>query len=224
VNTLPFVWFTVLFYLLNGSCFAEWLVENTENDLSMMSQSSHRVDMDTVQLKFLVVDDAFVSRKLVSRLLNPVSRKVQTAENGEVAVKMVLGSMTQRDPFDVVLIDYNMPVMNGYDAIVDMRAMRFDGFIIGVTAGGHEEVSGGIQILFVWYLVSACYSSILVCNSLLLLISDMCSLLFAESGIHGVRSERSATEAAKYRSLTIGVRRWVFVSCCCEFFFTCLAV
>lgn len=94
-----------------------------------------------MQLKFLVVDDALVSRKLVARLLNPVSREVQTAENGEVAVRMVQESLVRRDPFDVVLIDYNMPIMNGYDAILNMRAIRYDGFIIGVTAGGHEEVT-----------------------------------------------------------------------------------
>jgi CheY-like chemotaxis protein len=88
----------------------------------------------------------------VSRLLQPISRQIHCAENGQVAVNMVQESLVRRDPYDVVLIDYNMPVMNGCDAIIDMRAIRYDGFVVGVTAGGNEEVRSEQQNLQMCYL------------------------------------------------------------------------
>ena len=44
----------------------------------------------------------------------------------------------QQFAIDAVLIDFNMPRMNGPDAIVEMRKMGFRGPIIGVS-GGEEE-------------------------------------------------------------------------------------
>ena len=51
----------------------------------------------------------------------------------------------QQFAIDAVLIDFNMPRMNGPDAIVEMRKMGFRGPIIGVSGGEEETMTQFLQ-------------------------------------------------------------------------------
>jgi two-component system chemotaxis response regulator CheY len=64
----------------------------------------------------LVVDDSRVIRKVARQILESIGFACDEAENGQVA----LDACTKKLP-DMVLLDWNMPVMNGLDF---MRAMR----------------------------------------------------------------------------------------------------
>ncbi len=66
---------------------------------------------------------------LVKLVLEEAGLVVDEAENGEVAVAKAAGS-----PFGVVLMDMQMPVMDGYTATGRLRAEGFDGPIIALTA------------------------------------------------------------------------------------------
>ena len=69
-------------------------------------------------MRVLLVDDTPASRTLVVRILNKRGHTVETAENGRQALEM----LRQRD-FDLVLLDVQMPVMDGFQTAAAIRAM-----------------------------------------------------------------------------------------------------
>jgi signal transduction histidine kinase/DNA-binding response OmpR family regulator len=67
-------------------------------------------------LKILLADDSPDNRMLVEAFLKKLPYRLAFAENGAEALELF-----KNEPFDLVLIDMNMPVMDGHEA---MRAMR----------------------------------------------------------------------------------------------------
>lgn len=66
----------------------------------------------------LVVDDSRVIRKVARRILEDLSFRVEEAEDGSQALAQCRSAMP-----DAILLDWNMPVMNGIDFL---RALRAD--------------------------------------------------------------------------------------------------
>jgi two-component system sensor histidine kinase/response regulator len=87
--------------------------------------------------RLLVAEDNVINQKVVVAMLASGGYKVDTVANGADAVRAV-----EAEPYDAVLMDCQMPEMNGYEATATIRAMgdsvRFTP-IIGVTAGAREE-------------------------------------------------------------------------------------
>jgi len=70
-------------------------------------------------MKALVVDDSRAIRMIIARQLISLGFSTVQAADGEEA----LAAVTASGPFDVALVDWNMPVMNGLDFV---RAIRSD--------------------------------------------------------------------------------------------------
>jgi PAS domain S-box-containing protein len=68
-------------------------------------------------LKVLLVEDNAVNQKLMSRILEKLDADVTIADNGEVAIAKLTST-----PFEVVLMDCQMPVLDGYEATRRIRA------------------------------------------------------------------------------------------------------
>ena len=66
----------------------------------------------------LVVDDSSVVRKIARRILEEMAFEVVEAEDGEQALEIC-----QRGLPDAVLLDWNMPVMDGYDFLGRLRRL-----------------------------------------------------------------------------------------------------
>lgn len=87
--------------------------------------------------RILVADDGESNRKLVKLVLTRAGAEVVTVENGRLAVDQVMQS-----EFDVVLMDMQMPVMDGYSATRLLRSEGYDLPVIALTANamhGDEE-------------------------------------------------------------------------------------
>ena len=69
----------------------------------------------------LIVDDSSVIRKVSRHILESLGFGVDEAENGQAALEKCSG-----DDFDLILLDWNMPVMTGIEFIKALRA-RPDG-------------------------------------------------------------------------------------------------
>jgi two-component system, chemotaxis family, chemotaxis protein CheY len=66
----------------------------------------------------LVVDDSSVIRKVARRILEKFDFKISEAEDGSQAVELCRQAMP-----DAILLDWNMPVMDGYEFLKELRAM-----------------------------------------------------------------------------------------------------
>jgi two-component system chemotaxis response regulator CheY len=71
-------------------------------------------------MKALVIDDSRAMRMVVRRIVAGLGFEVVEAGNGEEALAVLAAS----EPVDVALIDWNMPVMNGLEFVVAVRAQR----------------------------------------------------------------------------------------------------
>ncbi len=69
-------------------------------------------------LRLLLVEDTVANQKLVSRILGKRGHLVEVAEDGRTAVTLV----RQKD-FDVVLMDVQLPLMDGFEAAAAIRAI-----------------------------------------------------------------------------------------------------
>jgi len=90
-------------------------------------------DLENLSLKILVVDDAKTNRKLLARLLTTEGHLCDQAEDGNIAVKMVNQAVDDEMPYEVVLMDYEMPTMNGPSATRVIREAGNDVFVVGIT-------------------------------------------------------------------------------------------
>lgn len=71
-------------------------------------------------MKVLIVDDSSMVRMKIRSHLRDFEVGIEEAENGRVAVDKVLS-----DPeIGIVLLDWNMPVMDGHEALLEIRAHR----------------------------------------------------------------------------------------------------
>lgn len=86
------------------------------------------------RLRVLVVEDVQENQLLIGRLLERQGAIAMFAENGQVAVKAAT-----EQAFDVILMDIQMPVMNGYDATRELRSRGLNVPIIALTAHALRE-------------------------------------------------------------------------------------
>jgi signal transduction histidine kinase/CheY-like chemotaxis protein len=110
-------------------------IPSTDSD-SDLAGSMAGTDYKEEKLRILIVDDAVSNRKLLGRLLKKNGHESHQAEDGNVAVDMV---DTAERQYDLVLMDYEMPNLNGPGACKKIRENGHDVFIVGVTGNVMPE-------------------------------------------------------------------------------------
>ena len=84
--------------------------------------------------QILLVEDGEDNRRLISLTLKKSGFDVTHAENGEVGVEVALAARDVGEPFDLVLMDMQMPVMDGYEATRKLREAGCKIPIVALTA------------------------------------------------------------------------------------------
>ena len=72
-----------------------------------------------------MADDGPENQQLISSLLKKARAEVSLAENGQIALEMALAAKETGQTFDVILMDMQMPVMDGYEATTLLREMGY---------------------------------------------------------------------------------------------------
>lgn len=85
--------------------------------------------------KILVVDDSIDNQILASQFLTLVGAEVDIAENGQNAIRLI----TKNPNYDAVLMDLQMPVLDGYETTRTLREQGWQMPIIAFTAHAMKE-------------------------------------------------------------------------------------
>ncbi|MDZ7618746.1 MAG: response regulator [Patescibacteria group bacterium] len=84
--------------------------------------------------RILLAEDSADNQRLISLILNKAGAEVEIAENGEIALEMAMRAANTDKPFDLILMDMEMPVLDGRTAVRHLRARGYVGPIIALTA------------------------------------------------------------------------------------------
>jgi len=84
--------------------------------------------------RVLVAEDGPDNQKLIAMILRQAGADVDLAASGRVAVERVLEGMAAGTPYDAILMDMQMPGMDGYEATSKLRESGYRGPVIALTA------------------------------------------------------------------------------------------
>jgi signal transduction histidine kinase/CheY-like chemotaxis protein len=84
--------------------------------------------------RILLAEDGPDNQRLISYVLEKAGATVVIVENGQLALDAALRAYDRGRPFDVILMDLQMPVLDGYGAVALLRAKGYRGSIIALTA------------------------------------------------------------------------------------------
>ncbi|SDQ13811.1 response regulator [Brevundimonas sp. 374] len=135
---------TVTSKLAEGSCFTlEIEAEVVEWAKPVAAAEVHAEIEGGESLRVLVVEDHPVNRMILEAWMSSASHVTSTAENGQVAV-----DIAKDQPFDLIIMDVNMPVMDGLTAT---RMIRDGGqnagtpIVVLSASARHEDHEAGLQ-------------------------------------------------------------------------------
>ena len=96
-------------------------------------------------MKMLVVDDSSVIRKIIRTAADMLQMETAEAQDGLEAMEIINEKYNE---IDLVLLDWNMPQMNGYDALVEMKGndnTKHIPVMMVTTEGQHSNIVAAIR-------------------------------------------------------------------------------
>lgn len=127
-----------------GSTFTFVLYHPIDEDTEMVSD--HGIASEELQMqapavpekmldgRILLAEDGTDNQVLISTILQCHGLQVDIAENGEVAVNEATRALEQGLPYDLILMDMQMPKLDGYGATARLRSRGYTGPIVALTA------------------------------------------------------------------------------------------
>jgi signal transduction histidine kinase/DNA-binding response OmpR family regulator len=107
----------------------------SENRNRIKNIADHNVDKklsDKLPLRILLAEDNFTNQELVVTLMRKMGYAIDAVENGRKALEIM-----EQKPYDIILMDVQMPVMNGLEAtqaIIEKYPEDVRPYIIAITA------------------------------------------------------------------------------------------
>ena len=111
--------------------------DNTESTKPLPAQPEEQA-LSLKGKKILLAEDGPDNQKLISFILKKSGAEVTVAENGEAARQAAMRAMEIGLLYDVILMDMQMPILDGYGATRILREQGYSGPIISLTANAME--------------------------------------------------------------------------------------
>ncbi|MFD2287885.1 response regulator [Pedobacter petrophilus] len=104
------------------------LGKGLDTDLPKVAKTGYNEELFEGR-KILIVDDNETNRLVASTILLSYGSQVLNAEDGQIAL-----DMAKEDVYDIILMDIQMPVLDGYETTKMLRLQGYAGTIIALTA------------------------------------------------------------------------------------------
>jgi CheY-like chemotaxis protein len=135
-----------------GSCFSVTIGTGPIDPTSLVKRDSVREaapqpttpnpqPQDQIRLdgvRVLIVEDGPDNQRLISAVLKRAGATFELADNGKIGVEKAWSAETEQTPFDLILMDMQMPVLDGYAAASRLRDEDYPRPIVALTAHAME--------------------------------------------------------------------------------------
>jgi signal transduction histidine kinase/AmiR/NasT family two-component response regulator len=136
----------------NGSTFTCWVPTGSLSGVDMLTlQNEAEIDRhfratgpsstqeistfaDLTGMRILLAEDGADNQRLISFILRRAGAQVTLADNGRTACQLAMKSQSSGESFDVILMDMQMPELDGYGAAKQLRSKGYTNPIIALTA------------------------------------------------------------------------------------------
>lgn len=82
------------------------------------------IKKESKDIKILIAEDIIYNRNLLVNMLNNIGyNNIDTAENGQITIELIEKAHNENNPYQILLLDLRMPVMDGYQ-VIDIYQQR----------------------------------------------------------------------------------------------------
>ncbi len=134
IESEPGIGSTFTVWIGCGSCVGVELIQGLTEEKLPSGGEEGQSDHLLIRGRILLAEDGRDNQRLISTHLRTAGAEVEIADNGRAAVEMA-----RSQPFDLILMDMQMPELDGYDATAELRSQGFALPIIALTANAMSE-------------------------------------------------------------------------------------
>ncbi len=122
-----------------GSCF--WLDVTFQKFVTAIVDDAPTARL--TGMRALVVDDNAVNRQILSEFLTSWGCEVALAESGMQAIR--LAAQVANKPYDLILLDYQMPEMDGFETAAKIKEMGFNSVTLMLSSVDANRLEGHLS-------------------------------------------------------------------------------